>query len=66
MKTTIQTTGMHCASCEMLISDCLLDAGATVVKADHKTGKVTIEHDASLTKKRINEVIMQEGYGVRD
>lgn len=64
MKKEFNVKGMHCKSCEMLITDSLegLD-GVKNVKASAKDGKVIVEHnsvDESLMKKAIES----EGYKV--
>ncbi len=64
--TTINVKGMHCSSCEMLITDALEEKGAKNVSANHKTGEVVVEHNKSLSKDAIRLSIMDEGYEVED
>ncbi|MFH1589215.1 MAG: heavy metal-associated domain-containing protein [archaeon] len=66
METIINTKGMHCASCEKLVSEELLDNGAKEATADFKTGKVIIKHDKSLSLNKIKEIIKEEGYEVKE
>jgi len=62
----IQTKGMHCPSCEMLVTDELNDQkGVVKSKADHKTGIVEVEFDETkINLNKIKEIIKQEGYNV--
>jgi len=62
MKLKIFVEGMHCGSCEMLIKDALLDAGAKDVEASFKDGVVTVETD--LSEDQIKSIIKEEGYRV--
>ena len=63
----LNVEGMHCPSCEILISDELKElAGVKDVKVDHKLGTVNVKFDQSKTnKKDILDVIKKEGYKVR-
>lgn len=62
-KITLQVTGMHCKSCEMLITDALIEVGAATVQADYKTGKVKVEFDGKkLSLPKIKGIIQKEGY----
>lgn len=62
----IQTKGMHCTSCEMLVKDSLNEMeGVTKTLASFKTGIVTVEFDTKkIDIKKIKEVIRKEGYKV--
>ena len=63
----IQVTGMHCASCEMLITDSLKEIpGVQNAVASFKAGTVSVtfdEHKAS--EQTIKNVIAKEGYKVK-
>ena len=68
MKTAqIKVTGMHCSSCEMLITDSLKEIpGVQNATASHKEGTVSVtfdEHKAS--EQTIKNVIAKEGYKVK-
>ena len=63
-QTTVRVKGMHCHSCEALITEALEEQGATKVTANWKTGSVTLNHDKTLTAKAINKIIADEGYKV--
>jgi copper chaperone CopZ len=67
MKVTIQTKGMHCRSCEMLIADSLCDEkGVKSAKANHKDGRVVVEFDEKLTTpEKLKAIIAKEGYEVQ-
>lgn len=56
----IQTKGMHCTSCEMLVVDALEDAGI-IAKADFKKNIVIID-DESVDVELAKKIIKEEGY----
>ena len=63
MKTKIQVKGMHCKSCEMLVTEALMENGAKSAKASFKDGFVEIEHDDKvLPVSKAKELIRKEGY----
>lgn len=64
MKTThVNITGMHCASCEMLISEALTDvAGVHTAKVNAKEGTAVITHDDAISKAQLCKTIEAEGY----
>jgi Cu+-exporting ATPase len=61
--TTFAVGGMHCASCETLLTDVLCDVPgvqrATVSKA---AGSATVQHDARVSAQQLREAIEAEGY----
>ena len=61
-KIELKVTGMHCKSCEMLISDELKDIGATGIKIDFKTGISTFDINSSVDDKRILTAVKNAGY----
>jgi uncharacterized protein len=66
MKTKFNVKGMHCKSCEMLISEGVSEiAGVKSVKADHKKGFAEVEYDEKkANEKMIKDAIKKEGYEV--
>jgi len=61
-KTTIKIKGMHCKSCEMLISDALEDLGVKS-KVDSQKGIAVVEFDEKeVSEKKIKKIIKNEGY----
>jgi copper chaperone CopZ len=62
--TTIQTSGMHCPSCAMLIEMNVSDLpGVDSVKASHGDGLTTVSFDpAKVDAARIAEEIRAAGY----
>lgn len=61
--TTISIQGMHCKSCEMLITDALEDvSGVHKIKVSAEHGKAVIEHDESVSEKTLRTTIEAEGY----
>ncbi len=62
LKLTVK--GMHCASCEVLIKDALLELpGVKTVAISHKTGALSVTGD-KLDKNKIVAVVKAEGYEV--
>lgn len=66
-KIKLNIEGMHCPSCEILITDELKELdGVKKAKVNHKSGIAEVEFDASkTTKDQIIETIKKEGYKVR-
>ncbi|MFH0701122.1 MAG: heavy-metal-associated domain-containing protein [Candidatus Woesearchaeota archaeon] len=63
-KINLKINGMHCKSCEMLITDALEEAGAKA-QVDSKKGTATIEFDEKkLTESKIKQIIQKEGFKV--
>ncbi len=64
-KITLKITGMHCKSCEMLLTDALKEAGVNSAKVASKTGTAVIEFDEKkINREKIKTVIEAEGYKV--
>ncbi len=61
MKTGVRIEGMHCKSCEMLITDILEDHGATII---FNKDKATITHEIPF--KEIKGDLEKEGYKVHE
>ena len=60
----MKVNGMHCASCETLIRDALLELpGIKKVDISSKTGVLTVTGD-KMDKKAIVSAITAEGYEV--
>ena len=67
MKTiNLKIQGMHCTSCEVLITDALKETSAvTEVKISHKTGQAKITFDEKkCDEKKIKSLIENEGYTI--
>ncbi|MFA5106240.1 MAG: heavy-metal-associated domain-containing protein [Candidatus Micrarchaeia archaeon] len=64
MEKTIKITGMHCASCAMLLTDAINDVKGAKVEApiDYKSGMAKVSYDSQATLGRIKEAIRKEGY----
>ena len=63
-KITLKVKGMHCKSCEVVISEALEEAGAKS-KIDSKKGIAVIEFDEkSITEDKIRKIIQNEGYTI--
>ncbi len=61
--TTIQVQGMHCKSCEMLITDALEEmTGVHKVNVSANHGRAVIEHNDSVSEKKLRGAIEAEGY----
>ena len=63
-KIKLQVKGMHCKSCEAIISDSLSEMdGVKSSKANHQKGTVEIEFDESKVKEEdFVKAIKKEGY----
>lgn len=62
MKINLKIKGMHCKSCETLISDALADAGVKS-RVDSKKGTAVVEFDESkISLEKIKSIIAKEGY----
>ncbi len=64
MKTTkLNVQGMHCKSCEMLLTDSLSEIdGITDVSVSVKDGTATVTHDGGVSEAQIRKTIEAEGY----
>ena len=64
---TIFVAGMHCISCEALMTDDLADiSGVNSVEADHKTGIVKIEFEGDLDLSEVKKSVKDLGFEVKD
>ena len=64
-KSTVSIKGMHCRSCEMLISEKLSELpGVKTVSADFKKGKVDIFSKYPLENSKIRRKIEEAGYEI--
>ena len=65
MEKIINVSGMHCKSCEMLLTDSIGEIkGVQKVTADHKKGMITIILENENLLPEIKNVIETEGYKV--
>ena len=65
MEKTYKVTGMHCASCEMLVKDDLEDAGVKVIEVSAKKNLVKVDYDEKkINDTKIKTIIESEGYKV--
>ena len=63
-KIDLKIKGMHCKSCETLISDALEEKGVKS-KVDSAKGTATVEFDEKkVSLPQIKEIIKKEGYQV--
>ena len=59
----VQIDGMHCASCPLLIDDCVEDVeGVLESRTDLRTGKSRIKLEDRVTEDSILAAISQAGY----
>ncbi len=63
----IQTSGMHCSSCEILLKDSLEEiGGVNRAEASHETGIVDVNFDGTKTNEQaIIDIIKLEGYEIK-
>lgn len=64
MKTTITIQGMHCSSCETLLTDVLSETeGVRNAQVSLKDGNATVDFDEkTVSEARLRHVIEAEGY----
>lgn len=64
-KVTIQVKGMHCKSCETLLTDVLEEIpGTKVLSADYQKGILVAQFQSDPPVEKIKQVIKNEGYDV--
>ena len=62
MQTTLQITGMHCASCKKLIESVSKDIpGVQNCEVDFATGKAIVTHDESMNIQKLKQEILSLG-----
>lgn len=65
MERIIKVSGMHCKSCEMLLSDVLSEIkGVSRVSADSKKNTVSVSLDDDGLLDQVKKAIQKEGYKV--
>ncbi len=66
MEKTLKVTGMHCRSCEILLSDVISEIqGVSKVAVDHKKSTVAIQYDGESVVGLAVKAIEKEGYKVQ-
>ena len=67
MKTTLEITGMHCASCQKLVGRALQKVpGVINAQVNLMTNKAYIEHEGPLDLSKAKHEVDAVGYGIRD
>jgi copper chaperone CopZ len=65
MEKTLKVSGMHCRSCEMLLTDSISEiTGVEKVSADFKKGTVTVSMKDERMLEEVKKAIEKEGYKV--
>jgi copper chaperone CopZ len=65
MEKTLKVSGMHCRSCEMLLSDLISEiTGVEKVSADSKKGTVTVSLRDPAALEDVKKTVEKEGYNV--
>lgn len=65
MEKTFKVEGMHCKSCEMILSDSISEIpGVEKVSADSKTGKVVVGYKDNAVLTQVKIAIQKENYKV--
>ncbi len=65
MEKMIKVQGMHCTSCNILLTDSIMEiTGVKKVSADYKKGSVVVECDTEKTFSEAKKAIEKEGYKV--
>ena len=66
-KTTFEITGMHCASCQKLVSRALAKIpGVVHAEVNLMTNKAYVEHEGELNLETAKKEVEGVGYGIRD
>lgn len=67
MKQKYQVTGIHCASCELIIEENLKQLpGVSVAKIDRGNNELTIESKEKISKGKLNKMFSKSGYEFAD
>lgn len=67
MKQKYQVTGIHCASCELIIEEKLKQLpGVSVAKIDRGNNELTIESKEKISKGKLNKMFSKSGYEFAD
>lgn len=62
----LKVEGMHCKSCETLLTEELQDAGAKDIKISFTKGTVSATVDEKkLSESKVKQIIEKEGYKVK-
>ena len=65
MEKTLVVKGMHCKSCEVLLSDVIGEIkGVSKASADSKKGIVVVEYSDAKALEEARKAIVKEGYKV--
>ena len=65
MEKTLKVSGMHCRSCELLLTDVLSEiTGISKVSIDQKAGTVKFSYDSEGSLLQAKKAIEAEGYNV--
>lgn len=62
MQHTYHISGMHCASCELLIKQGIESLGCKVQSLSHKNGKLIVEQPEHVTQQDIESAVVDAGY----
>lgn len=65
MKKTIHVKGMHCRSCEIMLTESIEEVGTKVVSANHAKGEIVVDFtDEKKEMGNVKKAIEKEGYSV--
>lgn len=60
---TITVVGMHCASCGLLVDDCMLDvAGVSSSRTDTKSGLCVVQAQEAVDDATLLAAVVEAGY----
>ncbi|MBI4044719.1 MAG: cation transporter [Candidatus Diapherotrites archaeon] len=62
MKKTLKITGMHCKSCEILLSEAIGDTGVKVLSASHSKGEIVVDLSGEDKMPLVKKAVEGEGY----
>ncbi len=62
MKKTLKIGGMHCHSCEVLLSEAISDEGVKVLSANFGKGEIIVDLPDDSKMPLIKKAVEKEGY----
>lgn len=64
MKKTLKIKGMHCKSCEILLSESIEEAGVKVLSSNYEKGEIIVELPTESKISEIKKAVEKEGYSL--
>jgi copper chaperone CopZ len=64
MKKTLKIKGMHCTSCEILLTEAIEEVGVKVVSSDYQRGEIVVDMKKESELSQIKKAVEKEGYAL--